>query len=104
MEKKQVSNAELTPFVNRATTAAALTGIALGLILSVYNGNAPGVSLLITAIMGLVFGLTTRWLMVGIIKAWLETKLEAVLKEREREKAAAATAAARQAKATPGNG
>lgn len=81
-------SSQLPTFVARATAAAGFFGLFVGYLLKFYHNGDWGYTLLWAAILGLVFAWCTRHLSIIILRAWLETRLETIEKERADKKAA----------------
>lgn len=77
------SSSQLPTFVSRTARIAAWTGILLGLAFGFYGGDGFTISLLKAALLGLSFAWLARRLAITILRAWLETKLETMTKERD---------------------
>jgi hypothetical protein len=69
---------KLPSFILRASLLSALIGGLIGVLISFNNGDALGWSLLRGAVLLLVFGYVTRWLLSNMAKAWIESRLESL--------------------------
>jgi hypothetical protein len=65
-------------FISRISFLLALTGAFIGVLISWNNGDDMGWGLLRGAILFLVFGMTARWWLGTMAKAWLESRLESL--------------------------
>ncbi len=69
---------KVPPFILKLSFLSALTGGLIGVLIGWNNGDELGWSLLRGAVLLLVFGSVTRWLLANMAKAWLESRLESL--------------------------
>jgi hypothetical protein len=69
---------KVPPFISRVSFLLALVGAFVGVLIGWNNGDDMGWAMLRGSALFIAFGLTARWWLGTMAKAWLESRIESL--------------------------